>query len=352
MTNNNMLLGLKRITPTRGFALTLLLAFGLTACDNAVDTATLDESDEMVEMLTSELSLSASESSEIAAAIENSDADRHRRTPGWTWHLADSLQQVLGDDKKAKLIELTERMEEKDVFGLVCFVGPGGLTGPDWKYRPIFKNRLQVIRLLSDQLTAAQIEEIRAIMARYRSAVKELIRKARAGEITLVEFADEMGALYRATVQAVYGVLTDEQIADLEEKISDRIEAFEAIVAAAKRAMYSALDATDEQIDATETMCARLDEAKDALLQEHHDGDLTREELKTALNALNEVEKDELTMILDDVQMEVVQIHKAILLRWRRVDLRRHRDRRNGAFNSGDGGSLFGTANDSVRSIG
>ena len=262
------------------------------------------------------------------------------------------MQQVLGDDKKAKLIELTERMEEKDVFGLVCFVGPGGLTGPDWKFRPVFKNRLQVIRLLSDQLTEAQVAEIRAIMARYRSAVKELIRKARAGEITRVEFADEMAALHRTTVQAVYGVLTDEQIADLEARIADRIAAFEAIVAAAKRAMYTALDATDEQIDATETMCARLDEAKDALFQEHHEGELTREDLKTALNALNEAEKDELTVILDDVQMEVVQIHKAILLRWRRVELRRHRDRRDGAFNSGDGGSLFGTANDAARSIG
>ena len=56
MTNNNMLLGRKRFKPARGFVLTLLLAVGLTACDNAVDTASVDDSGEMVEMLTSELS--------------------------------------------------------------------------------------------------------------------------------------------------------------------------------------------------------------------------------------------------------------------------------------------------------
>jgi hypothetical protein len=352
MKDNEFIRGSLRRARTSVMALALLSTVGLSACDSAVDTQAAGDTEEMVEMLTSELSLTTAESTTIAAAIENSDEDRRRRVPGWTWYLADSLQQVLGPERKAKLIELTERMEEKDLFGLVCFVGPGGLTGPDWKYRPVFKNRLQVIRLISNLLSNEQVTEIRAIQERYKNAVRDLIRQAKSGEITREVFAEELAALHAATVQEVYGVLTDEQIDALHDKISDRVEAYEAIVAAAKRAMYSALDATEPQVEAIETMCARLEEAKDALLQQHHEGEITREELKTALNALNEAEKSELTATLDDVQMEIVQIHKAILLRWRRIELRRHRDGRDSRFNAGDGGALFGTTTDSARPIG
>lgn len=323
------------------FSAAILL--GLSACESAVEpAANTEESEEMVEMLSSELSLSAVESQEVAAAVESTDQLRIRRAPGWSWALADSLQEVLSPEQKAKLIALTERFEEREVFGLVCFVGPGGLTGPDWRDRPIFKNRIQVLRLISELLSDDQIAEIRSILDRQHSEMKSLIEQVRQGEITREQFADAVQALHAVTVEAVYSVLTDDQIAALEQHIQDRKDAFAAIVAATKRAMYDALGATEAQISDIETLCERLSTEKDALLDQHFSGDLTREELKTALNALNEIEKDELGQTLDDAQMEVVLIHKAVLLRWRRIEMRRHRRGADGRFTASDGGEFFG----------
>ena len=327
----------------RLLVLSVAILLGLSACESAVEpSATAEESEEMVEMLSSELSLSAVESQEVAEAVESTDQLRVRRMPGWSWALADSLQQVLSPEQKARLIALTERFEEREVFGLVCFVGPGGLTGPDWRDRPVFKNRVQVLRLISELLSEEQIAEIRTILDRRRTEMKSLIEQVRQGEITREQFADAVQALHAATVDAVYDVLTDDQIAALEQLIQDRKDAFEAIVAATKRAMYDALDATEAQIADIESLCERLSTEKDALLDQHYNGDLTREELKTALNALNEIEKDELELTLDDTQMEVVLIHKAVLLRWRRIEMRRHRRGPDGRFTASDGGEFFG----------
>lgn len=324
-------------------AAVVAVLMGLSACETAVEPA-LDaaESDDMVEMLTSELSLSSSESQEVALAVESTDQLRVRREPGWSWALADSLQAVLTSDQKARLIALTERFEEREVFGLVCFVGPGGLTGPDWRDRPVFKNRFQVLRLISELLSEEQITEIRTILERRRSEMKALVEQVRQGEITREQFVDAVQALHEASLEAVYALLTDDQIAALEQHIQDRIEAFEAIVAATKRAMYDALDATESQIASIESLCDRISAEKDALLEQHFSGDLTREELKTSLNALNEIEKEELEQTLDATQMEVVLIHKAILLRWRRIEMRRHRRGADGRFTASDGGELFG----------
>ncbi len=326
--------------------LALLAMVGLAACDSAVDPEIASESEEMVTMLSSELSLSTGETAEVSGIVADHETDRQRRAPGWSWKLADRLQQAFTEEAKAKLIALTERMEEKDVFGLVCFVGPGGLHGPDWKHRPVFANRLHAIRLIGDLLSEDQIEAIRLIQARHTGAVKALVRQVKAGELTRERFVEEMAALRSASLQAIYDLLTDEQIAALEAAIDERKQAYADAVAEAKRVMYAALDATQEQIDAIETMCERLTTEKDVLFEQHFNGDLSREDLKDALNALNEVEKEGLVATLDDVQMEVVQIHKAILLRWRRVEINRHRDRRDGRFNAGDGGSLFGETTD------
>jgi molecular chaperone GrpE (heat shock protein) len=294
----------------------------------------------MTETLTAELQLSSAAAADVQGTM--TDVNTVDRVRGWKWKLASRLQTVLTTEQKERLFNLTERFEERDVFGLVCFVGPRGLAGPDWHYRADFKNRLHVLRLISDLLSAEQIEQIRAIENRYHAAVRELIASARAGNITREEFRTELSSLIESVTAEIRALLTDEQIAALEEILAERKQSFEEVVAAMKAAMYEALEATVEQIDAVESLCDRLTTSKDALFAQFVAGELTREELKSALNELNEIEKEQLMVVLDSKQMEIVLIHKALTLRSRRIDMRRHRDRATGDFNTGDGGPLFG----------
>lgn len=298
------------------------------------------ENSELTTMLTTELQLSSVAEVNVQTAI--ADVNSLDRDRGWKWQLASRLQTVLTEAQKERLFNLTERFEEKDVFGLVCFVGPGGFAGPDWHFRADFKNRLHVLRLIRDLLSTEQIEQIQIIENRYHSAVRELIASARAGDISREAFRTELAALIESVTAEIRALLTEEQVAALEEILAERKQSSEELVAAMKRAMYDALDASAEQIDAVESLCDRLSTSKNALFAQYVAQEMTREELKSALNGLNEIEKEQLIVLLDRKQMEIVLIHKALTLRSRRIFMRRHRDQATGDFNTGDGGPLFG----------
>ncbi|MCB0718528.1 MAG: hypothetical protein KDD65_08770 [Bacteroidetes bacterium] len=328
----------------------IVVLVGMTACESptAVDstdgTLTSDqvafENAEITTMLESELSLTAVESGTIEAEIAT--VSTVRREPGWRWTLAARLQQALTDEQKARLIARTERFEEKDVFGLVCFVGPGGLTGPDWKGEPGVFGRIHLVRVINDLLTDVQKEQVRAILGTYHEQVRELVRLVKAQEITREEFREELESIIADVIAQVRDLLTDEQVATLEARLEERQQRFEELVEATKAAMYAALSATDPQIRAMGSLCERLTTEKDALFAQFDEGALSREELKDALNVLNQLEYAELATILDEAQFEIVQLHKALTLRWRRVALGLHRDRISGEFNSGSGGPIFG----------
>lgn len=331
-------------------ALLLIFAIYLTGCESptSVDDGEQTaesisfENEEMTAMLVEELSLTSVEEAQVEATIKTVNVVN--RQPGWEWTLAARLDSTLSDERKEKLFELTERIEEYDLFGLVCFVGPGGLTGPDWRTTPNFVNRLHVLRLIRDLLTEEQIEQIRNLQARYHANVRSLIAEVRAGTLSREEFVEQVKDLVSKVIAEIRALLTEEQVAALLERIEARKMKYEDIVVATKRAMYSAIDASEDQVNSVETLCDRLSEEKDALFSQFELGELSRQDLKTALNALNEIEKEELMQILDDSQFDIVLIHKAILLRWRRIDKRLHRDPVSRRFNAGDGGPLFGTS--------
>lgn len=338
----------------------LSLAVVLGACNGSVDPVGVASDQSLTAMadtelgavlteMTEPLGLSDAQAAEVVAI-----GDRFGNTdePGTLWYVAADLQTVLSSAQIAQLSEARERLRERareaaaaqfgfgdgsfgdrgGLFGgpgpgfgfgapggFLGGRGPGGFSGsgegPDCSQlgeawggsggRDRFGGVLGFggfggfggfagLELSQDQLDALE-----AIMLEYGPQLMELIRQRRDGVISKEQFEELAGAIREAIEDAISGVLTEEQIAAIEDGRERAREAGET----ARAAMIDALGLTDQQLE--ELKALREDRAQRVCETLVSGG--SPEDLRSAHEAA-------MAEILSEDQIEIIDVHRSLRL--------------------------------------
>lgn len=271
-------------------------------------------SSELAEVLTQELDLTAAQQASIETEMRRDDGpDVH---PHGLWIVAARLQDYIGERQKVKLFRAAEKYKDQHLHKLVGVYGPCQVHRAGHVDRAGQDNRLAQIsfRIFADLLTDEQRAEIRTILARYHEQIEAVYRKVRAGEMRREEAAEMLQALHDAQAAAIRGVLTDEQIAAISARIAARGDGGDAHLHGLRQAMIEALGLRERQVAALDELhrgqCSALQELVDGV----RNGRITREEYHDRLERLVGAKVKAYGEILFGEQVEIAQIHDALLV--------------------------------------
>ena len=297
-------------------AFILLLGLGLFGCDST-DTSDGDfsslEVQDLYNSVTSELGMTDPQQRRFANALAQHDS--RRREPGYLWIVADSLAKTLSDEQIEELLSRTAPMEGAGVFrGLAGFPGAGGFYGLGGFKGASNRHGESPLDEALD-LTDEQVEAIHAIHEAFRADVRALRTALRNGEITKEEFLQSIIELHAALKEAVSDVLTDEHKAIIEDFRGRREAAFMQFRDDVIAVRDEVLGLTPEESDAFNAILQDHLDAREVLLEQFQDGELSLEMLQSEIDALNDVKDEALQALLTDEQYLVVQIHDALAVR-------------------------------------
>jgi len=286
--------------------LTLLLLLSLAACDSTSPSGEDTASDELAALestLTQELGLSGTQQQTLATTMDRL-ADRHY-APGLLWELAAELQATLSDEQKQRLFERTDQRRRDDMCPPARFAQSG------------FAGRgIGLGSCLNDVLADEQKEAVEAIREGYRTQIEALIESKRSGDVSPEAFREAIQAIHEAVAAEIDALLTDEQRSAVEacrsERQAEREAEMEAFRAADRAAMSEVLMLTAEE---EASIVALMDEHKaevEALFEQFREGSLACDAFQETITALKEAFDEALQDVLDAMQWEIVQIHRAL----------------------------------------
>lgn len=347
--------------------LALVFAVTFSACesptaaneDDAFGDATLQE---LSESLSADLNLSPAQQqdmNEALARLGGSNNPGGDRDPGFLWELAAELQATLTDEQLERLLERASNRGGQGGPGGAGFDrgrgGQGGFGGPGGRgQRPDSLGRPDPFANLTNPLTDDQIAAIEAIRESFADQRETLIESFRNGDIERDAFHTQMQELHDAMKAEIEGVLTADQLAELEqlraereaEREAERAEReaeMEARRDSVQAVMTAVLGLTADQVTELDVLHADQQAAREALREQVEAGDLTREEAQAAMEALKADFDTALQSILTEEQYEIVQIHNALASRGGKGNRGRGgQGPRRGGPNGSPGGGSFG----------
>ena len=311
-----------------GIAVLALMLTSLTACDSSSAVGGIDGSggggslDETVTFIAADLGLSASETAALSASFAKfSDDDvAAMREPGFLWHVAAELQATLTDEQKARLFERLEQAGQRR-RGAPGMQQQGGQGGPGQR-GPGMGGQQQDQRpggLASLDLSDEQQEAIAAIRESYKPQIEAIL--ADRDNLTRAEIREQFDALHASIRADIEGVLTPEQIAQLEEmkaeaeaRRAEREAAQEAAREEAKLVMIEVLGLTDAQVASLEDLRASAEAEREAIRELIESG-VDRTEVEAQVEAQREAHQEALASVLDDTQLEITMIHRVLSAR-------------------------------------
>lgn len=303
-------------------ALAAVLLLSLAACDT---TAPVDEAginanalvsedlSALADSLTQDLNLSVTEAASLRATLARHDSTDH--APGFLWRIAAELQQTLDPDTKRQLFEILAELEARRLAQEQCLTLYHDLRA-SLRRRRHFDQR-GPLACVYQVLVPEQLERVRAIRARIAEEIAALREALRAGEITEEEFRRQVQALKEAMEAEILGLLTEEQRAQVEaclQMLASDInpsDAFEAVF----RAMVNVLDLSTEEVSALNELHERHHAAVQMLRRQFRNGEIDEATYLEEIRALCRAYNEALATILDDVQLEIVDLHRLLVYR-------------------------------------
>jgi Spy/CpxP family protein refolding chaperone len=287
---------------------------GMSACDSS-DTSDFEsqEIDALYESVSSELSLTTSQSTRLAEALFRHD--RSDRSPGYMWTVAAELSEVLTAEQIASLIERTRSIDGNEPFrGLRGFPGAGGYYGVGGFMGGSGRHGQSPADEIIE-LTEEQRQAIRAIHEDFRERMKALRDEREAGTSTDEELLREIRSLHHEMRAELDAVLTDDQKAALEEYRRDKEAEFAAFREEVNEVRDAVLGLSAEESEAFDAIMADQLSAREVLFEQFQAGDLELAEFQDEVQALHEARDAALEALLTESQYEIVQIHEALAVR-------------------------------------
>jgi len=316
----NLFLPMKRFVAPMTVA--VLMFTVLAACDSASAVGGIDGAEssleEAVSLIALDLGLNAQESAALSASMAKfGDGDDADREPGFLWHVAAELQATLTDEQKERLFERLERAGDQRRQGQQRGMqqqrrGGTGMGGQQDRRG----NALEQLGLSDEQK-----EAIKAIRESFKPQIEAVLDQR--GTLTRAEIKEQLDALHEQIKTEVEGVLTDEQRAQLEElkaeaeaRHAEREAQMQANREATRLVMIEVLELTDDQVTALEELRDSAEAEREAIKALIESG-ADRETVKAQVEAQREAHRAAMISIYDDTQYEIVQIHKAIAMRFK-----------------------------------
>lgn len=279
----------------------------LSGCEGVVDSTSSSElaSADLTAILTEELDLTDTQQASLQVEIERHD--HPDVNPGGLWYVAVRLQESITDRQERKLFQVASRLKLQHLNKLV------GVYGPCLVERAGLPDRIP-FHLIADLLTDDQQAEAEEIRSRYHEQFEAIREQVRSGELTQEEAAAQAEALHNAMAEEVRNILTDDQIAALEDRIAARGDQAEAHLAKNKEAMIGALGLSEDQVSALDELHGSQCTAFQRLIDQVQAGEITREEFRSGVERIVNAKWDAYSGILDDEQLEGAKIHDALLV--------------------------------------
>lgn len=308
------------------FAGAILVAAGLllTGCDTPTSalsdvesSATADDLalvadgdsiDDLTGMLAVELDMTAKQQASIDADMQRHAASGVRA--GRLWYLSVRLQNFLDERQKAKLFRVAAHHADRQLHKLVGVYAPCTVHRVEDSDHPRFIRIHLIADLLSDE-QRSQIEEIRA---RYGGEIRAVRERAAQGDISREDALEQIRRLMEASESEIRAVLSADQIAVLEERLSADGADVDNHLAQSRRAMIDALDLRDAQVDRLDALHRTQCEAFEALIRRLHAEEITRDEFREGLRRLVSAKLSSYGDILGERQFEAAKIHDALLV--------------------------------------
>lgn len=171
------------------------------------------------------------------------------------------------------------------------------------------------MRLLTDE----QKERAKQLREEYREQFQALREQREGGEMTPEAFRKEAKALREQARSDMRDLLTDEQKAKLKswrEQHAERRQEAQAVRA-------EVLDLSADQQEALRQLREEQRAARRELFRQLRNGD--RGALRDAMNELRTQRRAQTEAVLDDRQMEIIVLHRALVGRTLRHTARHHR---------------------------
>ncbi|MEX2401169.1 MAG: hypothetical protein WD423_10385 [Rhodothermales bacterium] len=314
-----MILSVLRTQSVRLAAALLLAGFVLTGCEaptsaliDAETSSTLEEAAlstaDLTMTLTQELNLTPEQQASIHA-----DMQRHGSpdvTPGNLWYLSARLQGYLDERQKEKLFRIASRLDDRQLHKLV------GVYAPCIIERPGDEDRPRPIRfhLIADLLSDEQRSQIEEIRASYSARIRALNEEVQEGTLTREGAVEQIRSLHEAAEAEIRAILSDDQIAALEEREAARGRHPENHVQFNRDAMIAALDLRDVQVAELDALHRTQCEALEALVRELHAEEITRDAFKEGLERLVRAKLSSYDEIMNEDQFTTSKIHDALVI--------------------------------------
>ena len=305
-------------SPLLGIAFVACLSFVVfTGCDttDAAPDTSVPVSDVIAsaDEVAASLQLLPALREKIRAAFEAQS--EHAGEPGFLWYVADELQTTLTDAERAELEAARERYRDRHGdrhrgFGRMARHMDrhmGGQDGPTGGF--------PFARLIPN-LTDAQREQLADLRETYADAFLELRESYHAGTLSDEQARAEREALWNDVLADLARILTEEQLAVLNERraeFQERRDHRQERRAQARAVAIEVLGLTHDQQDALQALFSERREAARVIFQAVRDGSMNRNEAKVALKALREEGQAARAEILTVEQLETMQIHRALV---------------------------------------
>ena len=305
--------------PTSGFLSIFLLGLFLTisACDTLEQSTqpSLDESAisaGQTERL-HDLNLTASQTGQLAEL-----KTRYEDVPGGLWHVAAGMQATLTDSQKERLIASMENWRNEPPFkGLEARRGPRSGRG-------VAANL---------DLTESQKEQLQTVRQNMRDQMKALQAERRAGNLTDEEFRKQAQTYRESMHSALSDVLTADQLEKLEQERQqlqsrrgdrgqrrlERGEARSEMRQEQESAMIDALGLSEAQLEQIKALReerrAAVKSSRETLRERLQAGEIDRETVREMMKEEREAARKELSEILTEEQLEIMDLHRALASR-------------------------------------
>lgn len=200
---------------------------------------------------------------------------------------AEAIATVPGNTIDAELLALADDIEE------VSVVTDGSAPLPSERARP----RLDRLQSALD-LTDDQVAQIEAIITSTRDQLSPIHEQVRDGSLSREDARTQIEAIRADKKAQIEAVLTSEQAEQFAELRQQHGRQFN------RQRLAEFLNLTDDQKTQIETlMQTRKDDLK-SIREQVEAGTLTREEARTQIQALRESERDQITALLTEEQLE------------------------------------------------
>lgn len=288
----------------------IIVILFLAGCENPFSANEIQLDSSELEQFSSdleiELGLSSKNTKTLKKALgRHGGKGRWDKDPGFIWKLAAELQETLSDEAKEKIFYRLNKLKGHSKDDRI-----------DQSPKDRDKHKKEPFDAIQKVLSENQKKEFNLIMENHRSELSSIIEAIQSGEITRDNGEEMIKELDESLKSSIDSLLTDEQKSQLKEmkkEFEAKKKAFEEQV---KLAKMEALELTNDQIIALDEAQEKLNYELGSIKLRIESGELSREEGKLAFEVILGKNKNTLSNIWTDKQVEIMKVHRFLQMRW------------------------------------